>query len=94
MLFMVVEHFKPGQTKDIYRRLQEKGRTIPEGLKYIDSWISASCDCCFQLMECEDPVLFQKWILEWEDLATFEIIPVIPSKETKQVVDKFLDGTI
>ena len=37
MLFMVVEHFKDNQTKDIYRRLQERGRTTPEGLKYIDS---------------------------------------------------------
>ena len=42
MLFMVVEHFKEGKTKDIYRRLQEKGRTMPEGLKYIDSWISVN----------------------------------------------------
>ena len=92
MLFMVVEHFKDNQTKDIYRRLQERGRTTPEGLnlKYIDSWISASLDRCFQIMECDNPVLFQEWILEWEDLATFEIIPVVPSNETKQVVNQHL----
>ena len=90
MLFMVVEHFKQGKTKDIYRRLQEKGRTMPEGLKYIDSWISASLDCCFQLMECDDPLLFQEWILEWDDLAEFKIIPVVPSNETKQIVNKHL----
>ena len=88
MLFMVIEHFKDNQTKDIYRRLQERGRTTPEGLKYIDSWISASLDRCFQIMECDNPVLFQEWILEWEDLATFEIIPVVPSDETKQIVNK------
>ena len=87
MLFMVVEHFKQGKTKDIYRRLQEKGRTMPEGLKYIDSWVSASLDRCFQLMECDNPALFQEWILEWDDLAEFEIIPVVHSNQTKQIVN-------
>ena len=81
---------KDNKTKDIYRRLQERGRTTPKGLKYVDSWISASLDRCFQLMECDNPVLFQEWILEWEDLATFEIIPVVPSNETKQIVNKQL----
>ena len=90
MLFMVVEHFKQGKTKAIYRRLQDKGRTTPEGLRYVGSWVSASLDRCFQLMECDDPVLFQDWILEWEDLATFEIIPVVSSNETEQIVNKQL----
>ena len=41
-------------------------------------------------MECDNPILFQEWILQWSDLAIFEIIPVVPSKETKQVVNKLL----
>ena len=90
MLFMVVEHFKGGKTKDIYRRLPENGRTMPEGLKYLDSWISANLDCCFQLMECDDPALFQEWILQWEDLADFEVISVVPSSKTRAIVNKFL----
>ena len=90
MLFMVVEHFKQGKTKDIYRRFAEQGRMMPEGLKYVDSWTSANLDRCFQLMECDDPTLFQEWILQWSDLAEFEIIPVVPSKETLQAVNKSL----
>ena len=50
MLFMVVEHFKPGKTKAIYHRLQDKGRTTPEGLKYVGSWVCASLDRCFKQM--------------------------------------------
>ena len=90
MLFMVVEHFKQGKTKDIYRRFAERGRMMPEGLNYLDSWTSASLDRCFQLMECDDLSLFQEWILQWEDLAKFEIIPVVRSKKTKQVVERLL----
>jgi len=56
----------------------------PEGLKYVGSWIEANFDRCFQLMECEDPKLFQEWIMKWRDLVEFEVVPVVPSKETSQ----------
>ncbi len=86
MLFMVIERFKNSNSKEVYRRFQEKGRMMPEGLRYIDSWIEAGFGRCFQLMECDDPRLFQKWILHWQDLVEFEVIPVVPSKETTELV--------
>ena len=91
MLFMVIERFKDSKTKDIYCRFQEKGRMMPEGLRYVDSWISANLDRCFQLMECDDSRLFQEWIVQWQDLAEFEIIPLVPSKETTETVTKALE---
>ncbi len=87
---MVVERFRDGQAKEIYRRFQEKGRMMPEGLKYVDSWVEVNFDRCFQLMECDDLRLFQEWVLQWQDLGEFEIIPVVPSKETAEVVSKML----
>jgi hypothetical protein len=90
MLFMVVERFRDGQAKEIYRRFQEKGRMMPEGLKYVDSWVEVNFERCFQLMECDDLRLFQEWVLQWQDLGEFEIIPVVPSKETVEVVSKML----
>jgi len=90
MLFMVIERFKEGKTKEIYRRFQEKGRMMPEGLKYVDSWVEVNCDRCFQLMECDDLGLFQEWILQWQDLGDFEIIPVVLSKQTAEIVNKAL----
>ncbi len=90
MLFMVIERFKNCNAKEVYRRFQEKGRMMPEGLKYIDSWIEARFERCFQLMECDNPRLFQEWILQWQDLVEFEVIPVVPSKETTEVVARTL----
>ncbi|MBA2338846.1 MAG: DUF3303 family protein [Pyrinomonadaceae bacterium] len=90
MLFMIIERFKNRSPKEVYRRFQEKGRMMPEGLKYIDSWIEVSFERCFQLMECNDPRLFQEWILQWQDLMEFEVIPVTPSKETTELVTKML----
>jgi hypothetical protein len=33
-------------------------------------------------MECDDITLLQKWVAEWSDLADFEIVPVVPGKDT------------
>jgi Protein of unknown function (DUF3303) len=84
---MVIERFKDRNPKPIYRRLAESGRSMPEGLKYLDSWIEPNFDRCFQLMETDDLRLLQKWILAWSDLMDFEIVPVVPSKETRPIVE-------
>jgi hypothetical protein len=91
MLFMIIERFRDCDPKPIYRHLRDKGRGLPEGLKYIDSWIEPNFDRCFQLMECDDARLLQEWILHWGDLADFEIVPVVPSKQTRELVESKLD---
>jgi hypothetical protein len=78
---MVIETFKRGP-KPVYARAAEQGRMLPLGLLYIDSWIDQrTLDRCFQLMETEDPSLFDEWIARWSDLVEFEIVPVIGSPE-------------
>ena len=81
MQFMVIERFKDNKVKEVYRRTQQKGRMLPDGLKYLDSWVEQNYNRCFQLMECEDYCLFERWINNWNDLVEFEIIPVISSEE-------------
>jgi hypothetical protein len=86
MLFMVVEKFRNRDAKAIYRRFRDEGRMMPEGLTYVGSWIEANFDRCFQLMECDDPRLLQDWLLGWSDLMECEIVPVVPSDQTKELV--------
>jgi hypothetical protein len=83
MLFIVIERFKNGDARPVYRRFQEQGRMLPDGLKYLESWTSQSLDRCFQLMETDDVRLFDEWIARWKDLVDFEIIPVLTSKEVQ-----------
>ena len=82
MLFMVVERFRNQDAKSIYRRLRDQGRMMPDGLKFVSSWVSADVSRCFQLMECDDVTLFQRWVAEWSDLMEFEIVPVVAGKDT------------
>ena len=80
MRYMVVERFRHGATP-VYERAAREGRMLPPGLEYLDSWIDESLERCFQLMETDDPSLFREWIAQWEDLAEFEVVPVIASDE-------------
>ena len=87
MLFMVIERFKSHDPAPIYQRLRESGRHMPEGLKYVDSWIEANFDRCFQLMETDDPRLLQQWVIHWRDLMEFEFVPVVSARETRAIFE-------
>jgi hypothetical protein len=82
VLFIVIERFKNQDAAPVYGRFRERGRMLPEGLRYVESWTEADFGRCFQLMECDDPRLFDQWVALWEDLVEFEIVPVVTSKET------------
>ena len=92
MLFMVLERFRDNDMVPIYRRVRDAGRMLPEGLKYLDSWVEPNFSRCFQLMECSELKLLQEWVLQWRGSGTtFEIVPVVSSKETREVVGPHLD---
>ena len=73
---MVIETFFPGCKARIYERFHAKGRMLPEGLIYLDSWLQKDGDRCFQLMETNDPSLFQLWLETWKDLVSIEIVEI------------------
>ncbi|MGI9477292.1 MAG: DUF3303 domain-containing protein [Hyphomicrobiaceae bacterium] len=89
---MIIEHFRDQDAQAVYARFKERGRMAPEGLTYLDSWIEVGYGRCFQLMECDDARLLQEWILEWNDLARFEIVPVLTSKDTSEIVNRKIAG--
>jgi hypothetical protein len=78
---MVVERYRHGPSP-VYARARERGRMLPDGLTYIESWVDErSLDRCYQLMETDDPALFDEWTARWSDLVEFEIVPVVSSAE-------------
>jgi hypothetical protein len=61
---------------------------MPEGLRYVASWVDLDFQRCFQLMETEDASLFDPWIHAWADLVEFEVIPVRTSAEAAQIMKR------
>ena len=80
MLYMVIESFKQGPSP-VYRRAAERGRLLPAGLEYVDSWVDERLHRCFQLMQTNDAQLLDEWTKQWDDLVEFEIVPVVASSE-------------
>jgi len=74
MNYMVIETFRPGCRASVYERFREKGRMLPDGLRYLDSWVEKDGDRCFQLMETDSSELFDRWMEAWNDLVSFEIV--------------------
>ena len=92
MRFMVIERFEGNDMLPVYRRMRDEGRGLPEGLQYIVSWIELSFARCFQLMECDDLRLLQSWVLHWRGTgASFEIVPVVESGQTRELVAPYLN---
>lgn len=73
---MVVEKFKPDCFEQVYARFHERGRMLPEGLHYLNSWVNRENSICFQLMETQDQTLFTTWIEQWKDLTDFEVFSI------------------
>ncbi len=81
MLYMVIEQYTKG-AQAVYERAARCGRMLPDGLLYVNSWVDGcDVDRCFQLMETNDPTLFDVWTSNWSDLATFEIVVVVTSAQ-------------
>lgn len=59
---------------------------MPDGIAFHGSWVTADLARCFQLMECSDITLLQRWAAEWSDLMEFEILPVAAGKDTAAVL--------
>lgn len=92
MLFMVIERFADQDAVPVYRRARDAGRSLPAGLAYVESWVEPNFGRCFQLMQCDDLRLLQQWVLNWRGTGvSFEIVPVVSSRETSEVIAPFLD---
>jgi len=79
MLWMIVERFRNGDPLPVYRRFRDRGRMAPDGLRYVDSWVTEDFTTCYQLMECDDRALLDVWMANWRDLTRFDVVAVMPS---------------
>jgi hypothetical protein len=86
MLYMVLEHFRGGDAAPVYRRFRDRGRLAPDGLRYVSSWVTTDFRVCYQVMECDDPALLERWMDAWRDLVDFEVIPVVTSAEAAAAI--------
>ena len=79
MLYMVIEKYKNKEA--VYKRFREKCRMMPEGVSYVNSWVSVDGNTCYQINEAQNEELLYEWSSNWNDVTDFAFIPVISSQE-------------
>ncbi|HVS59408.1 MAG TPA: DUF3303 family protein [Gemmatimonadaceae bacterium] len=86
MLFMVIEKYRDGDPKPVYRRFKEKGRMAPPGARYVSSWVTTDFERGFQVMDCDDRGVLDKWMSNWSDIVDFEVFPIITSEKASAAI--------
>lgn len=86
MTFLIIEYFNPDKVKELYQRLAQEGRHLPDGVVYVNSWVDLELKTCYQIMEAENLGEIQAWLVQWEDFATFKVIPVMDSNTAKSLI--------
>lgn len=86
MTFLIIEKFRKDKVKALYLRLEKEGRLLPEGIQYLSSWIDLDITTCYQVMQADTLGQIQEWLMQWQEFAEFEIIPVIDSDTARHLV--------
>jgi Protein of unknown function (DUF3303) len=58
----------------------------PDGLSYVSSWVTSDMTRCYQVMECDDRELLDRWMARWRDLIDFDVIPVLTSAQAVELI--------
>ena len=83
MHYMVIERYRNGDPAPVYQRFRERGRLMPDGLDYVGSWVTDDLSTSYQVMQCNDRALLDRWMNNWIDLVEFEVVPVLTSLEVQ-----------
>jgi hypothetical protein len=85
-LLFILERFRNGDARPVYERFDQRGRMMPEGMRYVDSWVTHDLACCYQVVECDDRSSLEQWMSEWSDLVNFEVTAVLTSASAQEAV--------
>jgi hypothetical protein len=86
MLYVIIERFRMGNPIPVYQRFRDSGRSMPDGITYVNSWVTTDLRRCYQVMECERRELLDEWIAGWSDLVEFEVESVMTSADAQALI--------
>ena len=86
MLFMVSYEFHPDDRNVVQERFRTTGGLPVEGAKMVGRWHAVGGHRGFVLAETSDSIALGKWLQEWTDLLTFDVVPVNDDAQVMQVM--------
>lgn len=86
MLYLSIYRFPPENRKAVIARFMETGGKPQPGVKLLGRWNDVAGGRGFTVTESDDPVAASKYIQEWSDLMSFEVIPVLTDEQMVKVL--------
>ena len=86
MIFLTIYRWSPENRKAVVARVLENGGVPPPGVKLLSRWTDVAGGRGFTLTESDDPVAASKFAYGWNDLISFEMIPVINDEQLAKVL--------
>jgi hypothetical protein len=86
MHYMVIWEFGPDHSLDATARFMETGAQPPEGAIMHSRWHDVAANRGFAITETDDVTNIAKWVRQWHDLLSFEIVPVINDEQMAEVL--------
>jgi hypothetical protein len=86
--YMVRWDLPHASRNEVIKRIPTIAMKAPEGLKELGRWHSASFNAGYCVVETDDPKYITNWIMNWCDLQSFSVEPVITNEEVTELLQK------
>lgn len=86
MQFMVTYTYRPETRNALQARFKETGGVPGDGAKMLGRWHALGGQRGFVLAESSDSIAMARWLQEWTDLLTFDVVPVNDDAQVLQVL--------
>jgi hypothetical protein len=90
MHYMLTFSFPPtmGSRDEAMTRFQQTGGQPPPGVTLLGRWTAADLSGGFVLMESDDASALTSFALQWSDLLTLRIVPVVEDAALQTVLQR------
>ena len=88
MQFMLTFTMTPDKAKrnEAIARFLKTGGQPPKGAKMLGRWTRADFSQGYDLLETDDPATLTEFALQWNDLMSIEIVPVLEDAALSKVL--------
>jgi len=77
MLFLTYFSYPPQNREAVQARFKKTGGKPPEGVKMLGRWHAIGGGKGVFVSEANDPMAIAKWVQEWSDLLSLEVLPAL-----------------
>jgi len=84
--YMTTWNISEDNYADAVARFKEADPTPPKGVTMIGRWHAMGTGYGFALFDVDDPIAFTKFIMQWSDLVSQEVTPVVTDEEAAQAM--------